>query len=283
MIAFVGSVFSPYYRYARRSGAADPEHFCAINVALYSRGAARWTMTERAAGRLARTRDTFVLGPSALHWEDDTLVIDIEERGFPIIAPVRGQLRVTPLSSPGRIFDLDDEGRHRWRPIAPLAHVEVAMREPALSWRGSAYVDHNHGGEPIERGFSAWDWSRSDAGDAAYVFYDMQPRDGAARGLALRFDTRGDVEQIEPPPRRRLRNSLWQVARHTRSLDEPKVTRTLVDAPFYARSLVQSRVEGRSLLAMHESLALNRLTSPVVQAMLPFKMPRLGDRRGFFF
>jgi carotenoid 1,2-hydratase len=38
LIAFVGSVFSPYYAWARRKGQADPENHCALNVAIYSKG-----------------------------------------------------------------------------------------------------------------------------------------------------------------------------------------------------------------------------------------------------
>ena len=37
IIAFVGSVFSPYYRSALKHCAADPENHCALNVALYGR------------------------------------------------------------------------------------------------------------------------------------------------------------------------------------------------------------------------------------------------------
>ena len=49
LIAFVGSVFSPYYAWARQRGAADPVNHCALNVGLYGRRAARWSMTERPA------------------------------------------------------------------------------------------------------------------------------------------------------------------------------------------------------------------------------------------
>jgi carotenoid 1,2-hydratase len=55
LIAFVGSVFSPYYAWARRKGNADPENHCALNVAIYSKGASRWAMTERGAGSCHRT------------------------------------------------------------------------------------------------------------------------------------------------------------------------------------------------------------------------------------
>ena len=39
LIAFVGSVFSPYYAWARRRGQADAENHCALNLALYRRPA----------------------------------------------------------------------------------------------------------------------------------------------------------------------------------------------------------------------------------------------------
>ena len=36
LIAFVGSVFSPYYAWARGRGRANPDDHCALNVAIYS-------------------------------------------------------------------------------------------------------------------------------------------------------------------------------------------------------------------------------------------------------
>ena len=53
------------------------------------------------------------------------------------------------------------------------------------------------------------------------------------------------------------------------------VRRTFEDTPFYARSEVASVLGGEGVLAMHESLALDRFKSGVVQAMLPFRMPRI--------
>jgi len=46
VIAFVGSVFSPWYHWA---GRREPENHVAINVALYSRRGNRWSMTNAAA------------------------------------------------------------------------------------------------------------------------------------------------------------------------------------------------------------------------------------------
>jgi carotenoid 1,2-hydratase len=54
------------------------------------------------------------------------------------------------------------------------------------------------------------------------------------------------------------------------------VLRSLEDGPFYTRSLVESRWYGRTVVAVHESLDLDRFVRPAVQAMLPFRMPRRG-------
>ena len=50
LIAFIGSVFSPYYAWARRRGPADPQNHCALNVALYGPGGNRWAHDRTAAG-----------------------------------------------------------------------------------------------------------------------------------------------------------------------------------------------------------------------------------------
>jgi hypothetical protein len=55
IIGFVGSVFSPYYAWARRPRAQHAPRaldHCAINVALYGPGRGRWAMTERGADRV---------------------------------------------------------------------------------------------------------------------------------------------------------------------------------------------------------------------------------------
>jgi carotenoid 1,2-hydratase len=52
--------------------------------------------------------------------------------------------------------------------------------------------------------------------------------------------------------------------------------RTLTDAPFYARSVLDAQWLGERVTVMHESLSLARFASPWVQAMLPFRMPRSG-------
>jgi hypothetical protein len=57
VIAFVGSVFSPYYHWA---GRRDPDDHVCINVALYRPGGNRWSMTERGRGRCGATPAPFM-------------------------------------------------------------------------------------------------------------------------------------------------------------------------------------------------------------------------------
>ena len=90
LIAFVGSVFSPYYAWARRrSGTASALAHNAINLSLLRDGRRLWTMTERGAGALQRDARTLSVGPSRLHWHDHTLTVDVDERGT--IPYVNGQ------------------------------------------------------------------------------------------------------------------------------------------------------------------------------------------------
>ena len=59
------------------------------------------------------------------------------------------------------------------------------------------------------------------------------------------------------------------------------LVRTLEDTPFYARSLVATTLMGERVVAMHESLSLDRVANPIVRLMLPFRMPRWRSRAAF--
>lgn len=276
IIAFIGSVFSPYYARARRKGATDPRDFVSINVALYGRSARRWTMTERTRSALTQTPDHLAIGPSALRWTGDTLEIIIDERCAPIPRRARGTVRITPLALPGRAFGLVASGNHTWLPIAPICRCVADFADPALTFTGTAYFDHNRGNEPLEEGFRSWTWSREIAREETRILYDVTPRTGNEAPLALAISRTGDIAMIEAPPLASLPATGWRIARATRTDTGTgaRVTGTLEDTPFYARSLVTSTICGRPALSMHESLDLNRFRSPIVQAMLPFRMPR---------
>lgn len=273
LIAFVGSVFSPYYAW---SGRADPANHVAINVALYAPGAKRWAMTERGARRLHRDAGALTIGPSGLRWGGDTLVATIDEVAAPLPARIRGTVRLTPLATTAESFALDPAGRHRWRPIAPRARVEVTMTHPGVTWSGTGYLDSNAGSEPLEDGFADWDWSRAHRQRDTVVLYDGVRRDGSAFSLALRIGDDGAVEHVAAPPRFRLPTSHWRMARGTRADagGVAVVTRTWEDSPFYVRSALRTRLLGEDCAAVHESLSLDRFRLGLVRAMLPFRMPR---------
>lgn len=258
----------------------DPGDHCALNVALYGAGGRRWTMTERGARWVQRSADTFQVGPSRLHWDGRSLLIDIDEVGVPLPQRVRGTVRVTPAGATSRfVAALDADGRHRWGPIAPCARVEVDLDAPGTRWSGHAYLDSNEGDEPIVRPFKHWDWSRSVMPDGSTaVIYDVRPKVGPDRVITRRFTPDGADHDFTAPPRQPLPRSAWRIARTMRNEPGPaaQVTQTLEDTPFYARSMLQSNLMGQRVLSMHETLDVPRLDSTVVRCMLPFRMPRRG-------
>jgi carotenoid 1,2-hydratase len=269
-------VFSPYYRAALKRGPADPENYCSLNVALYGRNR-RWTMTERGRTHVQRDAHSFTIGPSSLHWHRDHLEIDICEVGVPLPWPVRGKVRVYPSSLSTFSTALDDKGRHRWGPLAACARVEVEMDQPSQRWSGHGYLDSNEGDEPISEPFREWDWSRALlSDDSAAVIYDVQQKQGADRLLGLRFYPDGRIDDFAPPPRQSLALTGWRIPRRMRTEgDAPvHVIDMLEDTPFYERSVLKSRLFGEDVISVHETLNVPRLVSPVVQVMLPFRMPR---------
>jgi carotenoid 1,2-hydratase len=235
-------------------------------------------MTERSRRHLQRDARSFALGPSRLDWSGQALAIDIDERCAPLPRRVQGRVVVYPrgLSSFGTA--LDAAGRHRWGPIAPCARIEVDLAHPALRWRGNAYLDSNEGDEPIERGFTRWDWLRAPLPDGrCAVLYDVQPRDGPARLIGARFAPDGSTEPFTLAERQTLpATRWWRVDRRVPTDGQSASVRdTLEDTPFYARSLLRLPLAGTVADAVHETLDVRRLTSPVVQRLLPVRMRRI--------
>ena len=274
IIAFIGSVFSPYYAFARRKALADPLNHCAVNVAVYRKGGNRWAMTERPRDAVSRTMNTFTVGPSHLSWDGKSLTINVDEISVPIPGRLRGTIRLVPTAITQRTFTLNQDDHHQWWPIAPCARVQVRLDHPRLSWQGDGYFDMNHGGAPLERGFSDWQWARGVMQEGTAILYDVLRRDGSRVHLAMTFDPNGRMQAFEPPPAVHLRRTGWRVDRSVHSEGAAKIVRTLEDAPFYARSVVSAKLLGEHVTLMHESLSLDRFRMPIVQAMLPFRMPR---------
>lgn len=277
VIAFIGSVFSPYYAFARSRGPTDPQAHCALNVALYG-PRARWAMTERGATSLARDACSLRIGPSRLGWDGQAFTLDIREIAAPLPARLRGRIRLVPSVPNTLVYALDPNGRHRWGPLATRARVEVEFEAPALRWQGEGYFDSNDGDEPLEDCFEGWQWSRCTlAGGSTALFYDVVLRDGASRRLALGTDAHGRLQSIESLPARDLPIARWWRMPRSACADPGtplSVHSTLEDTPFYARSALRGTVHGQQSLIMHESLSLAKFRKAWVRALLPFRMPR---------
>lgn len=277
VIAFVGSVFSPYYAAARRRGGADPQDHCALNVAVYGQRGKRWSMTERGRGAIRRTPDRFVVGPSAMAWQAGTLTLQIDEIAVPWPRRIRGEVRLRANTLFDHPVALDAAGRHHWTALAPCARVEVDLEYPRRRWSGHGYLDMNAGDEPLEDGFDSWHWSRAALADGSTaVLYEVQRRTGDREEFGLRFLPGGALDTFTPPAPAALPGTGWGIARGTRA-DDPlhaRVRRTLEDTPFYARSVLSSRLLGEEVTAVHESLSLDRFRTRWVQTLLPFRMPR---------
>jgi carotenoid 1,2-hydratase len=276
VIAFIGSVFSPYYAWARHRAArtrrpSAPENHVAMNAVLYGPRGKRWAMTERGAGALARSPERLSIGASRWNWQRGSLEIRIRERCAPWPMPLVGVIEVRPEAWQREAFSLDREGRHHWHPYAPRARVAVRFEAPRLAWNGDGYLDSNWGSSPLTRAFRRWHWCRLAGPEHTDIVYAVTDRQGEERLLGLR--TRGDgLEDVPPPPPAPLPVTAWGIERPARGV---RLERTLENTPFYARS----QVTGAGAVprrGVHEALDVARLGSLWVNCLLPFRMPRLG-------
>ncbi len=280
MIAFIGSVFSPYYAAARRRGPANPADFCSLNLALYG-DVKRWAMTERGRHDISRAAQHFQIGPSSVSWDGHAFTAEINEFCMPPHQRLRGRLRVATPTVINHEVLLNPQGVHRWRPFVPHARVTVELEKPSLSWQGHGYFDSNCGDAPLESGFSTWHWSRTTQGQDTLVIYDAQRRDGTSLAFARRFSPDGTIRDAALPPETQLKRGLWGVPRPLRADPgaTPRLVRRLEDAPFYTRSEISTVIGGESLHGVHESLDLDRFSRRWVQTLLPFRMPRIARKR----
>jgi carotenoid 1,2-hydratase len=272
VIAFIGSVFSPWYRW---SGRRDPHDHVCINVATYGPGG-RFTMVDRGRTALRQSSDMFEVGPSSLHWDTDRLVIDIDEpASLPRFGRVRGRIVLHPAALFGQEIALTPDGRHHWQPFAPIARIEVDL-SPGHRWQGHGYFDANHGSAALEADFNYWTWGRYPRAGGATCFYDATLRDGSHSATALHFHPDGRTETIAAPPRTPLPRSLWAVRRETRGDAGSRARQVLpmLDAPFYTRAAVETVIEGETCTGVHEALDLRRFASPLLMPMLALRVPR---------
>jgi carotenoid 1,2-hydratase len=278
VIAFVGSVFSPYYAVARRRGPADPVDHCAVNISLTG-CARRWCMTERPRNRVQLAADSLTIGSSTLRRDGEGYRFELHERGCPIPQLVHGSVTVQPLIGASAAYQLDRAGHHRWTPLAPKARVSVELRQPPIRWHGNAYFDSNEGDCALEQDFSGWQWSRTQTREGTLVYYEPQHRREPCWPLAVMFTANGSLPLAAMPGLVALPRSAWGIARCARAADpgNTRLLQTLVDAPFYVRSLLSTGAAcSASELTVHESLNLDRFSRAWVRCLLPFRTPRFA-------
>jgi carotenoid 1,2-hydratase len=269
VIALLGNPFSPAYLRARDLGPAGALGHCSMNVAVYARGASAWALDERPLAGHERAADGVAIGGSSMRWDGDRLVIDVDERTTPFRRPVRGRIVLRPEARTGLDLPIDERGEHRWWPVAPLARIEVDLPWPGVRFSGHGYHDANAGAVPLEAAFESWSWSRARS-DGALLTYDVACSSGAERSLAFRVTPRGDVEDLDRLGSARLAPTVWALPRRARA-DRGhggRVVRSLEDGPFYARSLVATRLGGGPVVAMHETLAPHRLRRDWVRRII---------------
>ncbi len=273
IIAFVGSVFSPYYKL---SGRGRPFDHCAMNVVLYSGLDSRWAMTERGEGSVDFGARACRIGPSKASWNGRELIFSIDERACPIPFPVQGEVRAALPHVLGTEYQIDHRGGHWWRPVSPSCQVEVDLKSPDLKWSGQGYLDANHGDEPLEDGFEYWDWRRSPTPDGgSAIAYNVTTADGRKRDLALRISADGVAGHQPVEPETSVHPTLlWRMPRRTTATARPRVLATLEDTPFYSRSILQLPIDGAPARAVHETLSAPRLRAGWVTHLLPYRMPR---------
>lgn len=279
VIAFIGTVFSPWYFAARaaaaRAGAPMPpaERFCGFNIAIYGPNRHWWALTERAPEAVRRETRALTVGPDRFAWEGDQVVISFDAQTTPFRSALRGELRLRPRALPGRSVEIAPG--HHWQPVAPACDAEVTLDAPRVSFRGHAYHDANRGDEPLEAGFARWNWARATDADGTTVVYDVEDRSVGARGFAAHFGMDGAMTFVDAPRRVVLpRGFWWRVPRSTRAAADADVrlVRTLEDTPFYTRSQLELRAPGGVSTAVHESLDLERFAAPWVQYLLPYRI-----------
>ncbi|MEL6520014.1 MAG: carotenoid 1,2-hydratase [Pseudomonadota bacterium] len=272
IIGFIGSVFSPWYRW---SGRKNPENHCCINVATYGPGG-RWTMTDRGQQALTLNHNKMQVGPSSMRWDGSRLIVDINERTWPHMGRLEGEVIVEPLAITSVELPLIQDGSHVWRPFAPLSRIKVNLNRKGWSWEGHGYFDANFGTRALEADFSTWMWGRFPCRDGAVSFYDAKRRDGSDLSVGAIFTDKGEAKVIKAPPKTEFRRSLWAVRRETRADagTKPRQVQQMLDAPFYCRSAVEIQFAGENTVGVHEALDLRRFASPLLKPMIALKVPR---------
>ena len=240
-------------------------------------------MTDRGAAALRQSRDCLQVGPSSMRWTGSELVIDINEvSSLPLISRMRGRISLTPSGVTDVELPLTPDSAHIWRPFAPTALINVALEAKGWNWKGHGYFDANFGTRPLEADFKSWTWARYPSRTGATCFYDVTHLDGSKLATATAFSPEGVATPVTGPPLTPFKRTLWALRRETRADTgtTPRQIKPMLDAPFYSRSVVETKIDGELVQGVHEALDLVRYRSRLLKPMLAVRVPR---RRGWTF
>lgn len=221
-------------------------------------------------------------GGTRLERRDGELHVVFDERTRPFFQRmprrISGRIRLVPQAR----FDhpVTIGPGHTWWGLAPHARAEVELDDgPRFS--GPAYHDCNMGTEGLEDGFRRWTWSRAELPRGTAVLYDVELRDGGRRDLGFLFGADGALEPFEAPEARDLGRGKWGVDRVTRvdAGGAAVVRMTLVDSPFYNRSVIETTLGGHRAVGVHETLDCDRFAAGWVRFLLPWKIRKTPRRR----
>ena len=108
------------------------------------------------------------------------------------------------------------------------------------------------------------------------MYYDALRRDGSRLELGMDFAPNGSAAQVTPPPVAALPRTAWGIARTTRgdAGSTARQRKALLEAPFYARTLMDTVLDGEAVTGMHETLDLRRYDNKLIQAMVACRVPR---------
>jgi carotenoid 1,2-hydratase len=248
---------------------------------LTSGSGGRWTMTDRGRAALRQGRERIDIGPSRLEWDGDALVIHVDEVSTPHGQRIRGTVTVRPRGVTQVEVPLKADGTHVWRPLAPASDIEVRLDRPGWSWDGHGYLDSNFGTSVIEEDFSYWHWGRFPVPGGRVIFYEAELRDGSETRVAIRFGDDGSAEEVTPPPLAPFARSKWLMRRETRcdAGSTPRHVRSMIDAPFYNRAVIETTIDGHRSTGMWEAIDCDRLRTWWMRCLLAVKVPRRSGWR----
>lgn len=276
VIFFIGSVFSPAYYRARQRGAGQPLAHSGVNVALYRPRGDQWVMTHYSEDAVTQSADQLVIGRSAITPHPDRIRIQLDDRTQPfprlVSSPLRGHIDLHLPCAPRDPVALGEH--HVWQPIAPVAHAEVHLESPNLSFAGHAYHDFNAGSRGLEDDFVSWNWSRASDGESTRIVYDVNHRHHPPSRFGTQYHRDGTQNTCEPEEIHTLRSGLWGVKRQLRAFHGERVTevRALEDSPFYTRTWLRTEQEGSHREVMHESIDLDRYRKNWTRFLIGFRM-----------